>query len=67
VEESIRADCTAERCEEISQRYAFFAYPWDSSHEMGRTLKACGESSHPFRMRRWREPFNRGLRSLVLA
>src|SRR5215831_5685466 len=35
--------CTAERCQEISQGYAFFAYPWKCGPTKQRTLKGCEE------------------------
>ena len=57
---------TPEACREISQGYAFFAYPWDGQTQSG---------SHPERVSRILAPFrvlflvldNRGLRSLPLA
>src|SRR5262245_1348931 len=41
------ANRTAERCGDISQGYAFFAYPWREYAISDRTLKGCEESSAP--------------------
>ena len=40
--------CTAERCQEISQGYAFFAYPWNDVSNENRTLKGCRGFLPPF-------------------
>ena len=39
---------TAERCEEISQGYAFFAYPWDGNAPGVAPRQGCEKSSTPF-------------------
>ena len=39
---------TAERCEEISPGYAFFAYPWDWEAPRIAPRQGCEESSTPF-------------------
>ena len=44
---------TAERCTEISQGYAFFAYPWDLGPREGpHPEKGARNPGHPFRVRR---------------
>jgi len=43
---------TAERCKEISQGYAFFAYPWDTSTtQESAPRRGVEDPSHPFRVR----------------
>src|SRR5437867_10598966 len=39
---------TAERCEEISQGYAFFAYPWYRDAPRIAPRQGCEESATPF-------------------
>jgi len=39
--------CTAERCQELSQGYAVFAYPWKENEIDGRTPEGCEKSATP--------------------
>src|SRR5262249_5514919 len=55
---SSKESCTAERCQERSQGYAFFAYPWKEYAINTHTSQGCEESS---------TPLQGGLRFLLLT
>src|SRR5439155_26621891 len=58
---------TAERCQQLSQGYAFFAYPWYCDAPRIAPRQGCEESSHACQGTAVFGPDNRGLRSLPLA